>query len=519
MANPYSKYTGSKISAVPAGYLAAAAKSAEGVRKSGEKFGDMIGAGIAKYYKSKKDKAEADSYKDLFGRLYGGQDATGESAEGAEVQPGKDYVLTPKSLAPEGEWEDSGKVQNQWDWKSTANKTERGQQILGELNHLSDKESTLPPGVDSLRFFERISPDDPNHPSRIEQSELPAWVKKNPTLRDAQGGFWKPKQGALKEGEFTSSMNFEPLVRVLEPGSTPPEAAPAAAPSATPAPSGIGKYIGEQQGGGPIAGWIADNPGLSSEQLLKGLGLYQQHTQNQQAMQLNELRLAAGARDESAAGLKLSQDAAFAQSMEDAHEAQRPLRPGEQGPMLSADDLARYYPPSRGAGMSPAGHERYTGLQGDIREMKREANQPPSRVGTMTDIEGRPGWKNHWVSENSVIAIDMNTGEVDSNATPEQVNAINANWQATGVHKVVVRDPNKLGKWLLVSRSETGEDPDQALMRVIEGGKAPDPMPPFKLTDITPKSRWITQGKFRFRQEQQPDGTWKADGTSKPVTP
>jgi hypothetical protein len=66
MANPYSKYTGSRISPVPAGYLAAAQASAEGVRKSGEKFGDMIGAGIAKYYEGKEEARgqEAwDSYK------------------------------------------------------------------------------------------------------------------------------------------------------------------------------------------------------------------------------------------------------------------------------------------------------------------------------------------------------------------------------------------------------------------------------------------------------------------------
>ena len=513
MANPYSKYTGSKISPVPAGYLAAAQASAEGVRKSGEKFGDMIGAGIAKYYKSKKDKAEADSYKDLYGRIYGDQDTTGENTEGAGVQPGKDYVLLPKSLAPEGEWEDSGKVQNQWDWKSTADKTERGQQIWGELALLGNKDAAVAASVDSLRFFERVSPDDPNHPSRIEQSELPSWVEKNPTLRDAQGGFWKPKPGALKEGEFTSSMNFEPLMRVLMPGSTPPAATPEAAPAGAPAPAGIGKYLGEQQGGGPIAGWIADNPNLSSEALLKGVELYQQHAQNQQAGELNRLRLEQGERAASDAKLKRLQEAAFAQSMADAHEAQRPLRPGEQGPMLSADDLERYRPPSRGMDMSPTGHERYTGLQGDIREMKREANQPPSRVGTMTDIEGRPGWKNHWVSENSVIAVDMNTGEVDSRATPAQVNAINANWQASGVQKVIVRDPNDLGKWLLTGRTETGESSLQTLMREAVGGKAPPPKPPFNLTDLPAPPpvghrKTVTQDGESYEVEMRKDGKY-----------
>jgi len=58
MANPYSKYTGTRISAVPSGYLAAAASSAEGVRKSGEKFGDMIAATIAKYYEGKREDAD-----------------------------------------------------------------------------------------------------------------------------------------------------------------------------------------------------------------------------------------------------------------------------------------------------------------------------------------------------------------------------------------------------------------------------------------------------------------------------
>ena len=60
MANPYSQYTGTRISAVPTGYLAAAAKQAEGVQKSGERMGDLIGAGIAKYYEGKAESEQSD---------------------------------------------------------------------------------------------------------------------------------------------------------------------------------------------------------------------------------------------------------------------------------------------------------------------------------------------------------------------------------------------------------------------------------------------------------------------------
>tara|TARA_R110002020_G_scaffold42940_5_gene125256 strand:- start:4808 stop:6232 length:1425 start_codon:yes stop_codon:yes gene_type:complete len=60
MANPYSQYTGTRISAVPTGYLTAAAKQAEGVQKSGERMGDLIGAGIAKYYEGKAESEQSD---------------------------------------------------------------------------------------------------------------------------------------------------------------------------------------------------------------------------------------------------------------------------------------------------------------------------------------------------------------------------------------------------------------------------------------------------------------------------
>jgi hypothetical protein len=477
----------------------------------------MIGAGIAKYYKSKKDKEEADSYKDLYGRIYSDQDTTGGSTEGAEVQPGKDYVLTPKSLAPEGEWEDSGKVQNQWDWKSTADKTERGQQIWGELNLLGNKESTLPPGVDSLRFFERISPDDPNHPSRIEQSELPAWVKKNPTLRDAQGGFWKPKQGALKEGEFTSSMNFEPLVRVLLPGSTPPAATPEAAPAGAPAPAGIGKYLGDQQGGSPIPGWIAENPNLSSEALLRGVELYQQHAQNQQAGELNRLRLEQGERAASDAELKRLQEAAFAQSMADAREAQRPLRPGEQGPMLSADELARYYPPSRGMEMSPAGHERYTGLQGEIRDINREGNQPLSRVGTITPIPGMEGFVNYWMSDGTAKMVDTTTGAIDGPMSFSQAQTLQEHLNKTETGLIVYQDPNKKGHWKVTNPKDNPAGWLEVMMREQEGLSPEEKPAPYTIPNIAPTAtplprKKVTQNGKTFTVEEYEPGKWREVG-------
>lgn len=65
MANPYSQYTGTRISAVPTGYLSAAQASAEGVRKSGERMGDMIGAGIAKYYEGKQEDEDKEKLADL----------------------------------------------------------------------------------------------------------------------------------------------------------------------------------------------------------------------------------------------------------------------------------------------------------------------------------------------------------------------------------------------------------------------------------------------------------------------
>ena len=69
MANPYSQYTGTRISAVPTGYLTAAASSAEGVRKSGERMGDMIGKGIAKYYEGKQEDEDKEKLAEFAANL------------------------------------------------------------------------------------------------------------------------------------------------------------------------------------------------------------------------------------------------------------------------------------------------------------------------------------------------------------------------------------------------------------------------------------------------------------------
>lgn len=69
MANPYSQYTGSRISAVPSGYLTAATAAAESVRKSGERAGDMIGAGIARYYKGKQQDADDEALGQFIGAM------------------------------------------------------------------------------------------------------------------------------------------------------------------------------------------------------------------------------------------------------------------------------------------------------------------------------------------------------------------------------------------------------------------------------------------------------------------
>ena len=47
MANPYSKYTGTRIQPVPAGYLTAAGQIGESTRKGWAGLGKSIGEGIA----------------------------------------------------------------------------------------------------------------------------------------------------------------------------------------------------------------------------------------------------------------------------------------------------------------------------------------------------------------------------------------------------------------------------------------------------------------------------------------
>lgn len=59
MANPYSKYTGQRVSAIPAGYLQANAIAAANMQKGLA----SIGEGIGKYYANKRKKEEEDKQK------------------------------------------------------------------------------------------------------------------------------------------------------------------------------------------------------------------------------------------------------------------------------------------------------------------------------------------------------------------------------------------------------------------------------------------------------------------------
>ena len=56
MANPYSKYTGQRVSAIPAGYLEANARAAANMQKGIASIGEAIG----KYYGNKREKEEED---------------------------------------------------------------------------------------------------------------------------------------------------------------------------------------------------------------------------------------------------------------------------------------------------------------------------------------------------------------------------------------------------------------------------------------------------------------------------
>ena len=60
MANPYSKYTGQRVSAIPAGYLQANAIAAANMQKGLA----SIGEGIGKYYANKRKKEEEDKQKE-----------------------------------------------------------------------------------------------------------------------------------------------------------------------------------------------------------------------------------------------------------------------------------------------------------------------------------------------------------------------------------------------------------------------------------------------------------------------
>jgi len=59
MANPYSKYTGQRVSAIPAGYLEANARAAANMQKGLAGIGEAIG----KYYGNKREKEEEDKQK------------------------------------------------------------------------------------------------------------------------------------------------------------------------------------------------------------------------------------------------------------------------------------------------------------------------------------------------------------------------------------------------------------------------------------------------------------------------
>jgi len=59
--NPYSKYTGTRISPVPAGYLTAAGQMAENTRAGLAGLGKSIGAGIAKYYEDKEEEKQKEA--------------------------------------------------------------------------------------------------------------------------------------------------------------------------------------------------------------------------------------------------------------------------------------------------------------------------------------------------------------------------------------------------------------------------------------------------------------------------
>ena len=66
MANPYSKYTGSRISPVPANYLQSTAAMSENLRKGLTSIGEAIGGYLVAKAEKEEEKKRLKSMKDLY---------------------------------------------------------------------------------------------------------------------------------------------------------------------------------------------------------------------------------------------------------------------------------------------------------------------------------------------------------------------------------------------------------------------------------------------------------------------
>ena len=100
MANPYSKYTGTRIQPVPAGYLTAAGQIGESTRKGWAGLGKSIGEGIASYYEKKEEDEQEDIIKGFWEQSVGEPDAA--PPEGTVPPEGAAPTALPE--VPKGAW-------------------------------------------------------------------------------------------------------------------------------------------------------------------------------------------------------------------------------------------------------------------------------------------------------------------------------------------------------------------------------------------------------------------------------
>ena len=153
--NPYSKYQGTRISPIPAGYLTAAGKMAETTRAGYAGLGKSIGAGIAKYYEDKEEERD--------------EAGLGEAAN----------MLTDRG--------------------------EEGR-ITTDIGSVGPTGIVIPPGDESVPFPERLPAVEPEwDEGTVSRHDRPA-----PEVRD-QMGEWLKKYGPGTEGEVSLKARREAI--------------------------------------------------------------------------------------------------------------------------------------------------------------------------------------------------------------------------------------------------------------------------------------------------------------------